>query len=59
MPATSLRQKRYFGWLEHSPDAEAERQKSGMTRQQMSDYASTPEKNLPKSAPKHKYYGAK
>lgn len=50
MPAVSVKQRRYFGWLEHSPDAAAERAKSGMSKSQMHDFASTPEKGLPSRA---------
>jgi hypothetical protein len=51
MPATSQKQARYFRWLEHAPDAAAERKKSGMTHQQMHDFAATPDRGLPKQAP--------
>ncbi len=61
MPAVSRAQRRYFGFLEHSPNAVEERKKSGLTKQQMSDFASTPDKGLPEKAPstKKKYYGSK
>jgi hypothetical protein len=69
MPATSIKQRRYFAWAEHNPaQARAEgKMPSGMNKQQMSDFASTPEKGLPETAPaapkpfrpKRKYYGAK
>lgn len=65
MPATSQSQRRYFGWLEHSksPDAAAKRDKSGMTHQQMHDFASTSDKGLPEHAAngvvpgKRRYFG--
>ena len=47
MPATSIRQAKYFRWLEHAPDAAAERKKSGLSHQQMHDFAATPNKGLP------------
>ena len=47
MPAKSKAQRKYFGWLEHAPEAAAKRKKSGMTHAQMHDFASTPEKGLP------------
>lgn len=47
MPAKSKAQRRYFGWLEHAPEAASQRKKSGMTKSQMHDFASTSEKNLP------------
>lgn len=47
MPSVSQAQARYFRWLEHAPDAAAERKKSGMTRQQMHDFSATPDKGLP------------
>lgn len=50
MPATSQAQRRFFGWAEHHPE-EAKREgkyPKGMTRDQMSEFASTPEKGLPK-----------
>jgi hypothetical protein len=63
MPAVSIAQRKYFGWLEHAPDAAAERNKSGMTQKQMHDFAATPDKGLPPRAPSAKpdrrYYGQK
>ena len=57
MPAKSASQQRYFGWLEHSPDAASERKSSkGMSHQQMHDFAATSTKNLPEHAGK-KFYG--
>jgi len=49
MPSKSKAQRRYFGWLEHSPEAANERKESGMTRKEMSDFASTPDKGLPET----------
>lgn len=59
MPAVSVAQRKYFGWLEHSPDAAAERKKSGMTHQQMHDYASTKDKGLPQRVTPHMADGGK
>ncbi len=50
MPSTSVAQRRFFGWAEHHPE-EAKREgkyPKGMTTDQMSDFASTPEKGLPR-----------
>lgn len=60
MPAQSIRQKRYFAWAEHHPDqAAAEGKLPKMPKAAMSDFASTPEKGLPATAPKRKrkFYG--
>jgi hypothetical protein len=46
MPAVSKAQRRFFWWLEHDPEAE-KRAGVKMTRQQMHDFATTPEKGLP------------
>ena len=50
MPATSQKQARYFRWLEHAPDAAGAREKSGLSHQQMHDFATTPDRGLPKQA---------
>jgi hypothetical protein len=47
MPSVSKKQRKFFGWLEHAPEAAAKRKEVGMTHQEMHDYASTPEKGLP------------
>jgi hypothetical protein len=53
MPSTSVAQKRFFGWLSHNPiQAAAEGIKTGMTKDQMRDFAATPEKGLPFKVPK-------
>ena len=53
MPATSIKQRKFFGWLEHNPtQAAAEGIKTGMSKEQMHDFAATPEKGLPFKAPK-------
>ncbi len=67
MPATSVRQRRYFAWAEHHPDQAAAEGKTpggrgkGMSHQQMHDFAATPELGLPKVAgsrarSRRKYY---
>jgi hypothetical protein len=55
MPSVSKAQRRYFGWLEHAPDAASARKKSGMTKEQMHDFASTDEKGLPEKKKKPKF----
>lgn len=59
MPATSKAQRRFFGWAEHNPrQAKEEGKATGMTTQQIHDFAATPEGNLPSREPKHRrYYG--
>lgn len=47
MPAKSVAQAKYFRWLEHAPDAAAERKKSGMSHEQMHDFAVTKNAGLP------------
>lgn len=47
MPAVSVKQARYFRWLEHAPEAAGERKKSGMSRSKMHDFAATPNAGLP------------
>lgn len=51
IPAVSVAQRKYFGWLEHSPDASAERKASGMSHQQLHDFAATKDKGLPQHVP--------
>lgn len=43
----SQKQARYFRWLEHAPDAAPEREKSGMTHEQMHDFSVTKDAGLP------------
>lgn len=59
MPSVSKAQRRFFGWAEHNPaQAKAEGKATGMTHQQMHDFAATPEKGLPaRKKPGRKYYG--
>jgi hypothetical protein len=49
MPSVSVRQRRFFGWVEHHPDeARAEgKYPAGMTQDQMHDFAVTKESGLP------------
>ena len=48
MPATSQAQRRFFGWAEHNPEqAKAEGVLPKMDKEQMHDFAATPEKGLP------------
>ena len=59
MPAKSQAQQRFFGMLEHTPGM-AKSKGIDMSKSQMHDFASTPEKGLPEHAgdtPK-RYYGA-
>ena len=52
MPATSQAQARFFRWAEHNPQqAKSEGKATGMSKQQMHDFAATPEKGLPHHAP--------
>jgi hypothetical protein len=46
MPAVSKAQRRFFGWLEHTPGA-AKKRGVHMTHQQMHDYAATKDTGLP------------
>lgn len=46
MPSVSKAQRRFFGMLEHNPGM-AKEKGINMTHQQMHDFASTPESNLP------------
>jgi hypothetical protein len=56
MPAVSKAQRRFFGWaMAHPEQAKSEGKATGMTTDQMRDYASTSEKGLPTR--KRKYYG--
>lgn len=50
MPAKSVAQRRFFGMLEHNPGM-AKARGVNMTKEQMHDFAATPEKNLPAHAP--------
>lgn len=52
MPAKSKAQRRYFGWLEHAPEAASARKKSGMTKEQMHDFAATKDSGLPEKKKK-------
>jgi hypothetical protein len=52
MPSVSKAQRRYFGWLEHSPNAAAKRKASGMTHEQMHEFAATKDKGLPEKKKK-------
>jgi hypothetical protein len=47
MPATSKAQRRFMAMCEHSPQ-HVQGHCPNMTQQQFHDYASTPEKGLPK-----------
>jgi hypothetical protein len=47
MPAVSQKQARYFRYVEHNPAAA---KKSGMSHQQLHDYAATPDAGLPEQA---------
>lgn len=48
MPAVSKAQGRFFRWAEHNPgQAKAEGKATGMSKEQMHDFAVTPEKGLP------------
>lgn len=57
MPAVSVAQRKYFGWLEHAPDAAGARKKSGMSHDQMHDFAATKDAGLPARVP-HKADGS-
>ena len=46
MPAVSVKQRRFFGMLEHNPGM-AKARGVNMTHQQMHDFAATPDKGLP------------
>ena len=49
MPAVSQAQRRFFGWAMHNPEeARAKGKMPDMTQSQMRDFASTPDKGLPK-----------
>ena len=52
MPATSVSQRRFFGWAEHHPDEAKSEGKypKGMTKSAMHDFASTSEHGLPEYA---------
>ncbi len=50
MPATSKAQRRFFGLMAHNPKM-AKKAGIDMTKAQMMDYASTPEKGLPEKSP--------
>lgn len=55
MPAQSTAQRRLFAIAEHSPDKLNDKKVLGsMSKNQMHDYASTPEKGLPKHVSKEK-----
>jgi hypothetical protein len=57
MPAVSQAQGKFFRWAEHNPQqAKAEGKATGMTHQQMHDFAATPNKGLP-ARKQRKYYG--
>lgn len=48
MPATSRAQGRFFRWAEHNPaQAHREGKATGMSREQMHDFAVTPDRGLP------------
>ena len=48
MAAVSKAQRRFFGWEEHHPEeARSEGKSTGMTHQQLHDFASTKETGLP------------
>ena len=48
MPSLSKAQGRFFRWAEHNPaQAKSEGKATGMTHEQMHDFAVTPEKGLP------------
>lgn len=53
MPATSIAQRRYFGAIQGG----AIPKPAGISAKAVKEFASTPEKNLPKK--KRKYYGEK
>lgn len=53
MPATSIKQRRFFGMMEHTPGM-AKSKGIKMTKSQMSDFASTKDAGLPLKAPKPK-----
>lgn len=62
MPAKSVAQRRFFGFIEHDPEkAKAEGvYPKGMTSTTAHDFAATSEKGLPPVVPKkRKYYGQK
>ena len=46
MPAGSIAQRKFFAIMEHHPE-EARAKRINMTKSQMHDFASTPEKGLP------------
>jgi len=49
MPAVSQAQGRFFRWAEHNPAAaKREGKATGMTHEQMHDFAVTPNEGLPK-----------
>lgn len=60
MPAVTKPQRRFFGWALHNPgEARAEgKYPSGMSQDQMRDFASTPEKGLPSEPKSHMAQGA-
>ena len=47
MPAVSVAQRRYFGMIEHDP---SKAKASGMSHQQLHDFAATPDAGLPEHA---------
>jgi hypothetical protein len=51
MPAKSVAQRRFFAMCEHGVHVRGQCPK-GMTKQQMHDFAATPEKNLPQKVKK-------
>lgn len=53
MPAKSKAQRRFFGMLSHNPKM-AKAHDIHMSEEDMSDFASTPEKNLPEHASRDK-----
>lgn len=59
MPSESKAERRFFGWAEHNPaQAKAEGKLPDMTKAQMHDFASTPEKGLPERKKKPMLGGA-
>lgn len=54
MPALSVKQRRLMAIAEHDPDAVYGRNRGvlDMSRQQLHDFAATPERNLPEQSPK-------
>lgn len=57
MPSVSQAQRKFFAWQEHHPDqAAAEGKSVDMTKNQMRDFASTPDAGLPKKKSKKRQY---